>query len=137
MAVEIEAEYTGELHCQLVHGPSGATLKTDAPVDNHGKGQAFSPTDLLATSLLSCMLTTLAIKAPTLGIEIPRGAGRVRKHMTTAGQRRIARLEVDVRLPSSIPAASRPDARRVLEQCPVALSLASAVEIELTASYDL
>ncbi len=59
--VEMRLVYEGGLHTQAVHGPSTATLETDAPVDNQGKGEAFSPTDLLATSLASCMLTTMAI----------------------------------------------------------------------------
>src|SRR5690606_3828029 len=61
--VKIQLEYQGGLHCAAIHGPSGATLETDAPVDNNGRGESFSPTDLVATALGSCMLTIMGIVA--------------------------------------------------------------------------
>ena len=61
--VSISIEYTGKLHCNAIHGPSGSELATDAPTDNQGKGEAFSPTDLVATALGTCIATTMAIVA--------------------------------------------------------------------------
>jgi len=63
--VKMTAEYTGGFHCRLSHGPSGSELETDAPKDNMGKGERFSPTDLVGAALASCILTTLAIVAET------------------------------------------------------------------------
>jgi putative redox protein len=70
MATEIDIEYEGDLHCRLHHGPSGAEIVTDAPPDNQGKGEAFSPTDLLAASLGSCILTILGIYARRKDIDL-------------------------------------------------------------------
>src|SRR5438094_10031833 len=63
MAVEIDIVYEGQLHCVATHGPSGATLPTDAPVDNHGKGESFSPTDLVAAALGTCVMTIMGVVA--------------------------------------------------------------------------
>jgi len=74
--VNISVKYTGDLHCDAVHGPSKSNLATDAPIDNRGKGEAFSPTDLVATALATCMSTTMGIKAQELGVDL-RGMRRV------------------------------------------------------------
>ena len=74
--VEIEVAYEGELRTTCRHGPSGASLHTDAPVDNHGRGEAFSPTDLLATATGACMTTVMGIRAQAEGW--PLGGTRVR-----------------------------------------------------------
>ena len=68
--VRIDIQYEGDLHCSAVHGPSGRTLDTDAPVDNHGRGSSFSPTDLLATSLGCCMATVMGILANERGYRL-------------------------------------------------------------------
>ncbi|NIP97177.1 MAG: OsmC family protein, partial [Akkermansiaceae bacterium] len=91
--VEIEINYEGQLRCGAEHGPSKDTLKTDAPVDNHGRGEAFSPTDLVATALGSCMLTIMGIVAQRDGIPLEGSRARVVKHMSTDTPRRIAKLE--------------------------------------------
>lgn len=92
--------YTGELNCQLTHGPSGQVIATDAPTDNHGRGQAFSPTDLTAASLASCMVTTMAIMAKLkLGCDIPGVRWAVTKEMSTDKPRRIVRLAVEIWMP--------------------------------------
>ena len=79
--VRIEAFYDGNLRCSATHIPSGQTLVTDAPVDNMGKGQSFSPTDLLATSMLNCMMTIIAIAADSRELEVSGMSGSVEKHM--------------------------------------------------------
>lgn len=127
--VEFSITYAGGLHCSATHGPSGATIATDAPTDNLGKGEAFSPTDLCATSLGSCMITTMAIYAEKNGFEFPAGAKlAVRKIMTPAPPRRIARIEVDVLIPLPAGHPQRTDLERVAVNCPVALSLHPDVE---------
>ena len=80
--VSIQLEYQGDLHCRAVHGPSGTELSTDAPKDNQGKGESFSPTDLVATALGACMLTIMGIQARTLGINIDGTTATVDKEMT-------------------------------------------------------
>ena len=73
----ITSTYEGDLHCRSVHGPSGAELPTDAPLDNQGRGEAFSPTDLVATALSTCILTILGITAERDGIGDPLDVGPV------------------------------------------------------------
>lgn len=127
--VEIKIEYSGDLHCTAVHGPSGATLETDAPVDNNGRGEAFSPTDLTATSLGVCMTTVMGIVAKRKGIDLEGMKVDVRKHMSTDTPRRISRLELDIHVP--LP-ADHPE-RRMLEStgmgCPVHHSLHPDIEV--------
>jgi len=122
--VKSTGTYQGELNCQLTHGPSGKVIETDAPVDNQGRGQAFSPTDLTAASLASCMVTTMAIVARNkLGFDIPGVRWEVTKEMSTDAPRRIVRLATQIWLP--IPPSKDP--RGLLEHaahhCPVHRSL--------------
>lgn len=121
--------YLGDLNCQLTHGPSGKVIETDAPVDNQGRGLAFSPTDLAAASLASCMVTTMAIAARNkLGFDLNGTRWEVTKEMSTDAPRRIVRLGVDIWLP--IPAAKDPTGalERAARGCPVHQSLAPSVE---------
>jgi putative redox protein len=135
--VEISVEYEGDLHCLSIHGPSRAALSTDAPKDNLGKGEAFSPTDLAATSLGVCMLTTMAIAAAKRSLDLDLSGTRamVRKHMTATPPRRIERIEVNV----EIPLPDTHSVRGLLEDaalnCPVALSLHPDVEKVVTFSW--
>ena len=92
MSVSISINYVGELRCEATHGPSGATLLTDAPVDNCGKGEAFSPTDLVATALGTCMATTMGIFAQRTKSTSVACAVSVIKEMSKDAPRRIARL---------------------------------------------
>src|SRR5688572_24093921 len=98
--VSIDIVYAGELRCRATHGPSSAELVTDAPVDNHGKGEAFSPTDLLATALGTCMVTVMGIAARKDAIVLDGTRVAVKKIMTSTPPRRAARLEVDVVVPA-------------------------------------
>ena len=108
-----------------MHGPSSARLVTDAPQDNMGQGAAFSPTDLTATSLGVCMLTTMAIvsRRQALAVELAGTSVRIRKHMTTEPPRRIAEIEADVELPLPSGHASRAILEEAALSCPVARSL--------------
>ncbi len=127
--VEFILTYEGGLRCTATHGPSGTQLQTDAPTDNLGKGEAFSPTDLCCTSLGTCMVTTMAIFAQKNGFEFPAGAKlAVRKIMTSEPPRRIARIEVDLDVPLPASHPERLNLERVALNCPVALSLSADVE---------
>lgn len=121
--VEMKIAYQGELRCQAVHGPSGTRIETDAPVDNCGKGERFSPTDLVGAALASCIATTFGIVAQRKGWPVTGLAIRVEKHMTSEGPRRIARLPVEVTMPAGFPVEARAEAERVLHSCPVQRSL--------------
>ena len=90
--VQINVTYQGGLRCQAVHGPSGTTLVTDAPVDNHGKGESFSPTDLVATALGACIPTVMGIVAEREKIDLTGMRVTVQKEMSAEPPRRIARL---------------------------------------------
>src|SRR6476661_5744506 len=100
--VEINATYEGQLHCTATHGPSGATLPTDAPKDNMGKGEAFSPTDLMATALATCVLTTMGIVAQRAGIDMTGATARVTKEMVSTPHRRIGRLPCTIHMPRKL-----------------------------------
>ncbi len=121
--VTITGEYSGELHCRAVHGPSSSTLQTDAPKDNQGRGEAFSPTDLLATALATCAVTTLAIAARREGVELGAIRYEVTKEMSAEGPRRIGRLVLRLWLPPEAKALPDGLVRRTVEGCPVARSL--------------
>lgn len=123
--------YEGGLRCRSLHEASGSQLLSDAPLDNQGRGEAFSPTDLLATALSSCILTIMGIVAVRHGIALEGCRARVEKTMTASGVRRIAGLEVWV----SLPAGLNEEQRRLLieagEGCPVKRSLEGAVPMRL------
>ncbi len=97
--VTIQLTYQGGLRCSATHLPSGNILSTDAPVDNNGKGESFSPTDLLATGLGACMATVMGIVAERKQISLDGLKVEVRKHMSTDTPRRISKLEVDIDMP--------------------------------------
>jgi putative redox protein len=136
VAVRIEIEYPGELRCRSTHAASSTTLATDAPVDNQGKGASFSPTDLAATALGTCMATTMGIVARRKGWNIDGIGLSVEKHMTAAPPRRVARLDVAFRVPAAVSAALDAEAKaeleRVAQTCPVALSLHPDVKLDVS-----
>jgi len=129
--VRIDATYDGNLRCTATHEPSGAKLITDAPVDNMGKGESFSPTDLLATSMLTCVMTIVAIRADSREIDVSGMTGSVEKTMA-ANPRRVAKLEVVVNLPSGISMDDR--AWLITEgcNCPVCVSVSESMEVDVT-----
>ena len=131
--VKIAIEYTGGLHCAATHGPSGRSLETDAPVDNHGRGESFSPTDLVATALGACMATVMGIYAERHGIDLAGMRIEVGKEMTQTPPRRIARLTTEIRFPAGV----QKDAalERAALTCPVHASLHPEVEKPVTFHY--
>jgi putative redox protein len=131
MSVKISCEYLGDLRVRAVHGPSGHVIMTDAPVDNQGKGDGFSPTDLAATAMVTCFLTILGIHARNTGLDLQGARAVVAKHMTTVPPRRIARLEVDITMPPGVPPEVRERLIRAAEACPVKQSFHPDTEIVL------
>ena len=129
--VRIDATYDGNLRCCATHGPSGAKLITDAPVDNMGKGESFSPTDLLATSMLTCIMTIVAIRAESKEIDVAGMTGSVEKSMA-ANPRRVSKLEIIVNLPSNLNMDDR--AWLITEgcNCPVCMSVSESMEVDVT-----
>lgn len=127
--VKINLNYQAGLRCSAKHAPSGNILTTDAPVDNNGKGETFSPTDLVATALGACMATVMGIVAERKEISLEGLNVEVRKHMSEDSPRRISKLEVDINMP--LP-ATHPE-RKLLESaargCPVHHSLHPEIEI--------
>ncbi len=132
--VSIQLEYEGDLHCKAVHGPSGTVLSTDAPKDNQGRGESFSPTDLVATALGSCILTIMGIMARTLNIDLAGTTATVEKEMTSTPVRMIQRLSVTIRVPHAVSPENRQKLERAAHTCPVHRSLHPGIEkpIEFT-----
>lgn len=129
--IEITTEYQGQLRCNNTHGPSGNSCETDAPVDNNGRGETFSPTDLVATALGSCMATIMGIVAQRKGIDLQGMSISVGKHMSEDQPRRIAQLDVKIQMP--LP-ENHPD-RKLLESsalsCPVHQSLHADIKVPI------
>ncbi|MGB0685105.1 MAG: OsmC family protein [Planctomycetota bacterium] len=123
MTVEISVVYRGELRCEAAHGPSGTTLLTDAPVDNHGKGESFSPTDLVATGLGACILTILGIVSERHGLDLEGTTVTVEKHMVADPVRRIGALPVQVRMGAPVEDKLRGILEKAAATCPVHQSL--------------
>jgi putative redox protein len=134
--VQLDMTYTGGLFTQLIH-PSGAQIVTDAPKDNQGEGNAFSPTDLLAASLASCALTTMAIRARQTDVSLIGAYASIEKHMENH-PRRIGRVVIKLHLPEQMQDSTY---QKLLEeaasQCPVAKSLHTDVVQEIQFIYDV
>ena len=126
--------YLGDLRTSSIHLQSGTEILSDAPIDNHGKGEAFSPTDLLANSLGSCMMTIMAIKATDMGIELKGSTVEVTKIMQ-AEPRRVGRLEVIMNMSIAESEKNRIILERVAMNCPVFLSLHPEIEKVITINW--
>lgn len=125
--------YKGDLRTEMTHLGSGSMVETDAPLDNQGKGERFSPTDLVATALGSCMLTIMGIAARTHGIDIVGTRMHIEKGMVADPQRRIGRIGIRIEMPVS--GHFNPKEQAILEKaaltCPVYLSLHDNVAKEI------
>ncbi len=132
----IHVRYTGHKKCDLVH-PEGATLRTDAPKDIGGDASAFSPTDLVASGLASCILTTIAMWGERNGLDITGASASVEKHMSTPpSPRRIARLPVVVNIPAAaVPVDMRERLEKIGHACPVHASLHPEVDAPIEYRY--
>ena len=131
MAVEVDIEYQGNLRCQATHGPSRSTLVTDAPTDNHGRGEAFAPTDLVATSLGACILTMMGIVAERDNMDISGATAHVIKEMAPKPTRRIGKLTVTIMLPEGRGLSEKDvgKLKRAVRHCPVHASLHPDIEL--------
>ena len=133
--VTLDVVYEGRLRTSARHGPSGAVLSTDAPKDNEGRGETFSPTDLVATALGSCMLTIMGIAARRKGLKLEGARVRVEKHMAADPVRRIGRLEVAFEMPAGLSAQDRQVLERAALACPVHRSLHPDIQVPVTFRY--
>jgi len=134
--VEVTAVYEGALRVTATHAPSQATLQTDAPVDNQGKGEAFSPTDLMGTALGTCCLTILGIVANRREINLDGAHVHVEKHMATTGVRRIARLPVHITVTKSTTEEDREAIETAVGNCPVHKSLHPEIDAPITFDWE-
>ncbi len=130
--VSVSIEYKGGLRCEATHGPSGRTLETDAPVDNHGKGESFSPTDLATTAYGSCMATVMGIIAKQRELDLAGMRVELIKEMSSDAPRRIVRITAEIRIPGEF----SEDERTLLEDaalsCPVKLSVHPEIDQPVT-----
>src|SRR6202047_5103834 len=125
--VRVDVEYSGNLHCDATHGPSKSKLATDAPTDNKGKGEAFSPTDLVATALGTCVSTIMGMKAEELGLDLRGMTVSVQKEMSKDAPRRIVGLPSEVHIPLPADCSQREVLEQAALNCPVHKSLPAEI----------
>jgi len=130
--VEMTITYEGDLHSTIRHGPSGVVISTDAPIDNQGRGESFSPTDLLAASLASCMATTMGIAAAKHEWVLTGTRIVVKKEMTADPLRRVGRLIVDIFLNAPFDDKEMKVLTNAVTTCPVKLSISDRVQVPVT-----
>ena len=135
MAVKVEVVYEGDLHCVAVHGPSGDRITTDAPVDNRGRGEHFSPTDLLGTAMGTCMVTIMGIAARERDIDIRGARAEILKEMSNVPRRHISKLTVCIALPARLTERERTVMEAAARGCPVHASLGPDTEVDLSFAY--
>lgn len=128
--------YQGNLRCEAVHLQSSSRIETDAPTDNRGKGERFSPTDLLCVSLATCMITTMGIKAADMNIDLKNTKADVTKHMAS-DPRRVAKIEVTVYLPEKVSEKERLILEKTGNSCPVAKSVHPDIELILKYNWEI
>lgn len=133
--VEINMTYEGDLRVRVIHGPSGTELTTDAPKDNFGKGESFSPTDLAATALGSCIATVMGITAKRKDIDLIGMTIKVEKEMVNKPARRVGSLTIDVNIPKPVDLKDRKLLENVAATCPVHKSLHPDVKVTTRFSW--
>ena len=133
--VKLNVSYEGNLRCKLTHEQSGSVIQTDAPKDNMGKGELFSPTDLVAAALSSCMLTVMGITANRHHINLQGARAEVSKEMVTSPVRRIGVITVDIYMPAGISLEQRTLLENTAHTCPVHKSLHPDVQALITFHY--
>jgi uncharacterized OsmC-like protein len=136
MATRVDVTYDGDLHCTAIHELSGDRLLTDAPPDNRGKGEHFSPTDLLGTALGTCTLTIMGIAARDRGIDLTGARLEVFKEMGASPRRHIAKLTVNFLLPEHLDEQQRKLMEQAALTCPVHASLGERTQVELNFRYE-
>ncbi len=129
------ARYAGNLRTEATHAASGTTIQTDAPTDNHGRGEAFSPTDLVCTALGACMMTVMGIVAERHQLDLVNTTFAVTKHMSPDLPRRIVQIDIAFALPAALLPADRALLERTAYTCPVALSLHPDIRQNIAFNY--
>lgn len=129
-------EYMGNLRCSCTHVQSGTVIETDAPTDNHGKGERFSPTDSVCMALATCMITTMAIRAVDMNIELKGTKLEVTKHMLS-NPRRIGKIEVVLHMVTAEPISEKDKQylQHIGDNCPVMKSLHPDLEKVITYNW--
>ncbi len=133
--VPISIVYQGHLRCEATHDSSGVQFITDAPKDNHGRGESFSPTDLVATALGTCIITTMGIRARNDNVNFDGTTIAIEKHMSATPPRRIAKIVAHLAMCSGIPKEYRSTIEQIGHACPVARSLHPDVALEIDFRY--
>jgi putative redox protein len=130
--------YTGQLRCNATHDQSGSVIETDAPTDNRGKGERFSPTDLLCVSLGTCIVTTMGIKAVDMGIDLTGTTRQVQKYML-ADPRRVGKVEIEIGFPATLKLDEKDKAllKRIGDNCPVQKSIHPDIETKVAYNWVL
>lgn len=128
--------YQGNLRCQCTHLQSGTVIETDAPTDNHGKGECFSPTDTLCVALATCAVTTMAIKAVEMNIDLSDTKIAVTKYMLS-DPRRIGKIDVEMNFPAALKLTEKERIilQRIGDNCPVVKSLHPNLEVNIQYKY--
>ncbi len=129
-----ELHYVGDLRTELKHVFSGSVIYTDAPLDNHGKGQNFSPTDLLATSLAACMVTIMGIESQRIGVDLTGVRAAIVKKML-AHPRKVLEIGVIIQMPPGIGIEHRELLERAAHNCPVAKSIHTEIKQDIVFEY--
>ena len=133
--VTMNIEYTGDLRTTALHELSGTVIQTDAPTDNQGKGESFSPTDLCATALGSCIITTIAIKGLQKGWDLKGSTVKVEKIMSSDTPRRIGQLNVEVKIPDRFSDQEKKHMVNIAHACPVHQSLHPDVQLNVSLDW--
>ena len=136
MASTISASYIGDNQVELTHGPSGNKLVTDLPADNGGRGRTFSPTDLAASAVASCVLTIMAKMAERDGIKFEGASIEIEKFMRE-NPRRISKLAGAITLPAGLTPEQREKLLACVKACPVSRSLRPDIKVELKLKKEL
>jgi putative redox protein len=134
--VEVNVVYQGKLRCKATHGPSGSEILTDAPTDNMGEGKYFSPTDLVATALGSCMLTIMGMVAERDGLDISGTTVTVIKEMVAAPARRIGKLTVEFNVKGDLTETQQQKLKNAAMTCPVHKSLHPDIEVPVKFNWN-
>ena len=132
---KMDINYLGQLHTRCTHPESGAVIETDAPKDNQGLGEAFSPTDLFAVSLGSCMITVMGIAAKCMGVELTDLNATVEKEMVTSPVRRVGKIAVHMVCATAFESGIQKKLERAALSCPVHHSLHPDIDLEITFAW--
>lgn len=132
---KLDIEYLGQLHTRCSHQESGAIIETDAPKDNNGLGEAFSPTDLFAVSLGSCMITVMGIAAKHMGVDLSDLDATVEKEMVTSPVRRVGKITVHIACATEFEPKIQKNLERAALSCPVHHSLHPDIELDISFAW--